>query len=529
MSVTRDTPEAATAPPAEPRPRRLVRAWRLWLRLLLALCALGVLASPFIVTFYLSYRAQWIGPQVDNVGASIPAAQLRQFRRSAAISAPDSEPIILAYHDIAPHSISPYVVTPKEFADQMAMLRAAGYHSMTSSQLVRYLSGKTVPSRSVAITFDDGTRGLWTYADQILKRYGFHGISFVITSRVGTHKPYYLTWQEISLMSASGRWDFGSHTNNLHHKVQVSASGRQGDPLTEQIWLPARHRLETLPEFVARVRTDLHTSISAFTSRHLPRPRLFAYPFSDSLGTAPHNAARLANRLIRQIFAGAMTNYVTPPVPLSRREAATRVLGRLEVHSNDTAASLFTGLQETASLPVADTTDFAGRDRWLGEDGKPANVVVAGHKVIFLGGRVRWAYAAYAPGGSADWDNYDVSARINGLDPDANPSATISVRIGSADQFNVSIANHYLKVRPGDLHGRTVVLARALTASREHLVTIEVRRRVSVLSVDGQVILRQRVTPGPSSTGGFSVASFRSRAATPFPRIDVVSLRRLPS
>jgi peptidoglycan/xylan/chitin deacetylase (PgdA/CDA1 family) len=506
-----------------------VRAWRLWLRLLLALCAVGVLASPFIVTFYLSYRAQWIGPQVDNVRASIPAAQLRQFRQAAAISAPDSQPVILAYHDIAPHSISPYVVTPREFADQMSMLRSAGYHSMTSSQLVRYLRGETVPSRSVAITFDDGTRGLWTYADQILKRYGFHGISFVITSRVGTHKPYYLTWQEISRMSASGRWDFGSHTNNLHHKVQVSGSGRQGDPLTERIWLRGRHRLETLPEFVARVRGDLRTSIRAFTSRSLPRPRLFAYPFSDSLGLAPHTAARLANRLIRQMFAGAMTNYVRPPVPLSRREAATEVLGRLEVHSKDTAASLFAGLRETASLPVADTAGFADRYRWLAEDGKPANVVVAGRKVIFQGRRARWTYAAYAPGGSADWDGYKISARINRLDPAANPSATISVRLGSADQLNVSIANHYVKVRPGDLRSRTVVLARALTASRQHLVTIMIRRRVSVLSVDGQVLLRRRVTPGPSSTGGFAVASFRSRSATPFPRISVVTLRRLAS
>jgi poly-beta-1,6-N-acetyl-D-glucosamine N-deacetylase len=528
VSTTRDKPGTATTVLVNrPQPRKLVRGWRLGQRLLLALTALAVFASPFLVAFYFNYRAQWIGPQVDNVQARIPAAQAEQFKHDAAIALPHSEPIILAYHDIARGSVSHYVVTPGAFAAQLAMLRQAGYHSLTSAQLVRYLHGGSVPSRSVAITFDDGTRGLWTYADQILKRYHFHAISFVITSRVGTHRPYYLTWQEIQLMHASGRWDFGSHTNDLHQKVPVSASGRLGDPLTQQIWLRSRHRLETLAEFNARVRSDLNSSIRAFTSRELPRPWLFAYPFSDSLGTAPHIASTDANKLIHQLFAGAMTNYVTPPVPVSRREAATGIVSRLEVTSTDTALNLFDQLRTIASLPVADTAGFADRDRWLSEKSGLANVTVARRTVIFQGRQERWAYAAYAPGGSADWDDYQIMARITGLNPRTNPSATISVRLGSAAQLNVSIANHYVKVRPGSLRSTTIALARALPARRTHQVTIKVRGRLSVLSVDGQVLLRRRVTPGPTSTGGFALASFRSVRARPFPRIKVIALRPL--
>ena len=226
----------------------------------------------------------------------------------------------------------------------MAMLHAAGYHSLTARQLVSYLHGGSVPSPSVAITFDDGPRGLWTYADQILARYHLHGIAFIITSRVGTHLPYYLTWQEIQRMYSSGRWDFESHTDDLHNMVPINASGQLGDPLTNLIWLPSKHQRETLPEFESRIRTDLLESINDITENQLPRPTLFAYPFSVSVGAPPHTASGYANQLIHMLFAAAMTNYVDPAVPLSRREAGSGFISRLEVTRTDSAATLFSTL-----------------------------------------------------------------------------------------------------------------------------------------------------------------------------------------
>jgi len=201
-------PETAVA-----ETRRLVRLARILARVLLALVALAVFASPFAYTFYVHYRDQWFGPQLTTPAVRFPAAELTRFRNAAAATAqaPGEQPVILAYHDVAWHSTSQYVVTPAEFGAQMAMLRAAGYHTLTARQIVRYVRGGSVPARSVAITFDDGTRGLWTYADKILRRYHLHGISFVITSRVGTHRPYYLTWQEIKSMHASGNWDSSPH------------------------------------------------------------------------------------------------------------------------------------------------------------------------------------------------------------------------------------------------------------------------------------------------------------------------------
>ena len=291
-----------------------------------------------------------------------------------------------------------------------------GYHTLTASQLVHYVQGGTVPGRSVAITFDDGTRGLWTYADKILRRYHFHGISFLITSRVGTHQPYYLTWQEIRQMHGPERWDFESHTNDLHQKVPV-APGRLGDPLTQRIWLPSEHRLESMAEFRMRVQEDLLQSISDIEADHLPRPVLFSYPFSDSVGAHPYTASQYSTDIVRKFFAAALTNYVDPPMPVSRREAATGLLSRLEVTSSDTAATLFRRLGETASLPPGEASSFDDSARWQGPGGDRAALVLRGRDVGLRSAHGDWDYAAYAPGGTADWDNYEISAVVTGLDP----------------------------------------------------------------------------------------------------------------
>lgn len=522
---------AAELPPDETeRSRPLLLTGRLIIRVVLAVATLAVLASPFTLAFYLHYRAEWFGPQFATPPPPFSAQELSQFHQAAASArhAPPTDPIILAYHDIALTSTSQYVVTPAAFEAQMAMLKAAGYHTLTARQLEHYLRGGSVPSPSVAITFDDGTRGLWTYADQILARYHFHGISFVITSRVGTHRPYYLTWQEIRSMYSSGRWDFESHTDDLHSQVPINAAGRLGDPLTNLIWLRSQHRRETLPEFIVRVRNDLKDSISDLTENQLPRPRLFAYPFSELLGAAPRTASAYANSIIHQMFMAAMTNYIAPPIPVSRREAAYGLLSRLELTRDDTEDTLFSRLRALASLPVAGPGIFTHRARWRAEDGTTAHLGIAGRNITLLG-HATWAYAAYAPSETADWDGYSITTRIANLTPLANPTATISVRLGSKSQLNVSVANHYVEVKLGSVRTSRVARGIDLRASPAHRVTIQVRSRLMVVSIDGQVIWKKPVSPGAVSTGGFALSSFRHDPRDRFPRFDAFTVRLLAS
>jgi poly-beta-1,6-N-acetyl-D-glucosamine N-deacetylase len=522
-------PELERAVGATPTGRRRVylRLGRITFRLLLALACLAIIACPFVVAFYLHYLAQWVGPQRYTSPARLSANELNKFRRTPQITSAD--PIVLAYHDIARDSKSQYVITPAAFEAQMAMLQAAGYHSLTATQFVHYVHGGTVPNRSVVITFDDGTRGLWTYADKILQRHHFHGISFLITGRIGTHQPYYLTWQEIQRMHTSGRWDFESHTNNLHERVPVSAAGHLGDPLTQQIWLKSLHRRESISEFRVRVGKDLRDSVSDIVEHGLPQPELFAYPFSESVGPPPHTSSHYSNQLIHDMFAAAMTNYVQPPVPVSRREASRGFISRLEIMRTDTARTLFERLSRTASLSIADESKLNDRTRWENRSGKEAKIAIKGGGLVFEDKNATWAYAAYNPGATADWDGYAISVKVMGLDPATNPSATVSVRVGSASQLNVSISNHYMEVRLGDVSAVTTILRKGLPAATAHSIILRVYPDVTVVYVDGIRVIQRPDKIGPTSTGGFALSSFRTNRVQPFASFGDLALRRLAS
>ena len=90
------------------------------------------------------------------------------------------------------------------------------------------------------ITFDDGATGVWQYADPVLKRLDMHAIAFIITGFVGTHAPYYMTWDQITELHNSGRWDMEAHTHLGHVQVPSDNNGNEGPFLTTGRGCPIR-------------------------------------------------------------------------------------------------------------------------------------------------------------------------------------------------------------------------------------------------------------------------------------------------
>ena len=82
------------------------------------------------------------------------------------LNSPEFGPVIITYHDIGRRP-SPYTVTPEEFAVQMRTIHEAGWSTLTAAQIVAWMHGGRCP-HSVMITFDDGAKGVWQYADPIL-------------------------------------------------------------------------------------------------------------------------------------------------------------------------------------------------------------------------------------------------------------------------------------------------------------------------------------------------------------------------
>jgi peptidoglycan/xylan/chitin deacetylase (PgdA/CDA1 family) len=504
-------PELADHRPPDRRPRHVVA------RVLASVAALVLVVAVVGTALAVSLRSSDQFVREDVPAASLSPDELAQYSRWAA-SAParPAAPIVLTYHDIQPDPVaSPYVVSPDAFARQMAMLQAAGYRSLTADQFLAYRRGTfTPPPRSVLLTFDDGTAGLWRYADSVLQRYGFTAVSFVITGRVGTAKPYYLTWDLIERMHASGRWDFESHTANLHTRVPVSPGGPLGGALSHRMIIGGH--LESQAQFEARVRKDLLQSISDLTSHGLPRPELFAYPFSDVVakGMAGREAA-VPRSIVSELFPVAFVDVEPGALPASLREVRKQVISRAEVFHKDDERSVFRRLQQMATLSVSSLDPLRVDHHWF-EDGSahPAPVEVVGDRLVVDARTETYVAGSWAPQRTSDWVGYTVSCRVEGLLPDGRTGAGITVRVGSDRAIVVRVSEHALQVSASD---RPIGGPVPLRSAPSHVLQVMVREDATVVAVDGITLARIPSAGGPATYGGFGVSASRKDTTVAFP------------
>lgn len=124
---------------------------------------------------------------------------------------------ILTYHFIANNpnpkdrardSLS---VPPDKFEAQMDYLSQNGYTPITLDTLYGIYNGLAgAPAKPVILTFDDGYIDFYTNAFPILRRFNFHAVSFIPTGLIGGS--YYMNWDQIKEIQASGLVNFESHS-----------------------------------------------------------------------------------------------------------------------------------------------------------------------------------------------------------------------------------------------------------------------------------------------------------------------------
>ncbi len=124
---------------------------------------------------------------------------------------------ILTYHFIANNPNSKdrardsLSVPPDKFEAQMDYLSKNDYTPITLDTLYGiYNNQTTAPAKPVVLTFDDGYIDFYTNAFPILRKYNFHVVSFISTELIGGG--YYMNWDQIKEIQASGLVTFESHS-----------------------------------------------------------------------------------------------------------------------------------------------------------------------------------------------------------------------------------------------------------------------------------------------------------------------------
>jgi len=148
--------------------------------------------------------------------AATPASPVSRADASApAVAVAQATVPVLMYHyvrvDTMPGDSAGFAlsVTPQDFAAQMALLRAEGFHTVSLADVRRAWDGAPLPPRAVVLSFDDGDADFATAALPVLLRNGFTATAFVISDNVG--RAGYMSAQQLAQVVAAGI-TVGSHT-----------------------------------------------------------------------------------------------------------------------------------------------------------------------------------------------------------------------------------------------------------------------------------------------------------------------------
>jgi hypothetical protein len=143
---------------------------------------------------------------------------------------------IVIYHSVADehrHLWSFMSLPVRLFERQLMYLKRKAFKTVTLYDVYEYLkAGKSLPAKSIVLTFDDGFLDSWVYVYPLLKKYGMKGTVFITTdfvdpseerrptiedvwsgrqSESGLQWWGYLSWAEMRRMYESGVMDFQSH------------------------------------------------------------------------------------------------------------------------------------------------------------------------------------------------------------------------------------------------------------------------------------------------------------------------------
>jgi peptidoglycan/xylan/chitin deacetylase (PgdA/CDA1 family) len=110
--------------------------------------------------------------------------------------------LIVGYHRIAAVTLDEYelCVTPRHFAEHIEAVKKYA-HPISLSELVRCLKEGSVPSKAVAVTFDDGYADTLYTAKPVLERYEVPATVFVCTGYAGEE----FWWDELERLVMSSK------------------------------------------------------------------------------------------------------------------------------------------------------------------------------------------------------------------------------------------------------------------------------------------------------------------------------------
>lgn len=154
--------------------------------------------------------------------------------------------VILMYHNVSSETPPSTSVTPEMFESHMRYLEQNGYRVMPLMNILqRLLAGETLPESSIAITFDDAYKSVYTQAWPSLAKRGWPFSVFVTTNYIGDGNNHFMSWDNLREISHYGA-EIGNHSRSHPHLVRRyknESSAHWKQRVTEEV-TAAQHKLQ---------------------------------------------------------------------------------------------------------------------------------------------------------------------------------------------------------------------------------------------------------------------------------------------
>lgn len=169
---------------------------------------------------------------------------------------------ILQYHHISDKTPAATSISPALFRRHLLHLEQAGYAILPLHVMIADLkAGRTLPDKSVAITFDDGYDSVYREAFPLLKEKGWPFTVFVNTQPLERGAAGFVTWDQLNEMADHGA-TIANHSHTHTHLLR-------------------RLTNENESRWRARIQEDIQTAEHLIRQHTGQLHKLLAYPYGE--------------------------------------------------------------------------------------------------------------------------------------------------------------------------------------------------------------------------------------------------------
>ena len=239
--------------------------------------------------------------------------------------------VILQYHHVSETTPAITSIRPERFKEHLDYLDDNGYQVKSIEDVIRSIQeNKTLPEKTIVITFDDAYQNIYQNAYPLLKEKGWPFTIFVSTEPVDRNFGKFLSWKQLKEMAKSGA-TIANHSISHPH-------------------MPEKQPKETQKQWLERIKGEIELTEQKILDQTSQSVKMLAWPFGE---TAPELRAMIKElgyvgfgqqsgaigplsdftRLPRYPMSGEYTNLSgfktkikTKPLPVSRQVPETAII-----------------------------------------------------------------------------------------------------------------------------------------------------------------------------------------------------------